>query len=78
MRIIINVRRLVGLLDELNKRPIYKNKIRMTLFKLAKLNFNSIELVVKHKNLCTDDHLAFLKTFCVKQKILRVFQYSST
>lgn len=65
---------LTGLfLDELNKRPIYKNKIRMTLFKARQVGASPIriELTVKHKNLCTEHHLAFFENILRKNKSLK-------
>jgi GTP-binding protein len=65
---------LTGLfLDELNKRPIYKNKIRMTLFKARQVGAGPIriELIVKHKNLCTESHLTFFENVLRKAKDLK-------
>lgn len=74
---------LTGLfLDELNKRPIYKNGIRMTLFKARQVGASPIriELIVKHKNLCTESHLAFFENILRKAKDLKsvpIFFYVS-
>ena len=57
-------------LDELNKKPIYKNGIRMTLFSARQVCASPIriEIVVKHKNLCTDHHLSFFENLLRKEK----------
>ena len=57
-------------LDELNKKPIYKNGIRMTLFSARQVCASPIriEMVVKHKNLCTEHHLSFFENLLRKKK----------
>ena len=57
-------------LDELNKKPIYKNGIRMTLFSARQVCASPIriELIVKHKNLCTEHHLSFFENILRKYK----------
>ena len=57
-------------LDELNKRPIYKNGIRMSLFSARQVCASPIriELLVKNKQLCTDQHLAFFENVLRKAK----------